>query len=154
LNSLWRGVPVYLENLPNAEYKRGRASENQVWNVIIDDLTDCINTPELPGKYAANSSDYGRVTKGAAYTLRGKVYLWLKQWDLAEADFREVGDLGYSLYTGSYANLFTLAQEKNDEMIFSVQMEELAGIGNTFSRTYGNRMTTGAGNSSFFRSEE
>ncbi len=150
LNSLWRGVPVYLANLPNAEYTRSRSSESDVWNVIIDDLTDCINTPQLPGKYASNSSDYGRVTKGAAYTLRGKVYLWLKKWDLAEADFREVGTLGYGLYTGSYANLFKLAQEKSDEMIFSVQMEELSGMGNTFSRTYGNRMTTGAGNSSFF----
>src|SRR5690606_31867184 len=87
---------------------------------------------------------------GAAYTLRGKVYLWLKKWDLAEADFREVGNLGYSLYTGSYADLFKLAQERSDEMIFSVQMEEQPNMGNVFSRTYGNRMTTGSGNSTFF----
>jgi len=150
LNSLWRGVPIYLENLANAEYTRGRASEEDVWNQIIQDLTDCINTAELPGKYASNSSDYGRVSKGAAYTLRGKVYLWLKKWDLAEADFREVGNLGYSLYTGSYADLFKLAQERSDEMIFSVQMEEQPNMGNVFSRTYGNRMTTGSGNSTFF----
>ncbi|WP_353195635.1 RagB/SusD family nutrient uptake outer membrane protein [Parapedobacter defluvii] len=150
LNSLWRGVPLYLENLSNAEYTRPRASEEEVWNAIIQDLTDCIENPELPGKYAANSSDYGRVTKAAAYTLRGKVYLWLKRWDLAEADFRKIGEMGYSLYTGSYADLFKLPQERSDEMIFSVQMDELAGMGNTFSRTYGNRMTAGAGNSSFF----
>lgn len=150
LNSLWRGVPLYLENLSVSEYTYGRSSEEEVWNAIIQDLTDCITTAELPGKYASNSSDYGRVTKGAAYTLRGKVYLWLKKWDLAEEDFREVGNLGYSLYTGSYADLFKLAQERSDEMIFSVQMDELAGMGNTFSRTYGNRMTTGTGNSTFF----
>jgi hypothetical protein len=35
-------------------------------------------------------------------------------------------------------------------MIFSVQMEEISGDGNTFSYTYGNRQTTGYGNSSFF----
>lgn len=150
LNCLWRGVPIYLENLPNAEYTHARSSEADVWNMIIQDLTDCIETAELPDKHASNSADYGRVAKGAAYTLRGKVYLWLKKWDLAEKDFREVGDMGYSLYTGSYANLFKLPQERSDEMIFSVQMEELAGMGNTFSYTYGNRMTTGAGNSSFF----
>jgi len=150
LNCLWRGVPVYLENLPSAAYTKPRASEQEVWNTIINDLNDCINTAELPDKYAANSADYGRVTKGAAYTLRGKVYMWMKKWDLAELDFRKVGDLGYSLYTGNYADLFKLAQEKSNEMIFSVQMEELSGMGNTFSYTYGNRMTTGAGNSSFF----
>lgn len=150
LNSLWRGVPIYLENLSPAEYTRPRASEEEVWNIIIQDLTDCINTTQLPDKYAASSSDYGRVNKGAAYTLRGKVYLWQKKWDLAELDFRKVGDLGFSLYTGTYANLFKLQQEKSNEMIFSVQMEELTGTGNVFSRTYGNRMTTGAGNSSFF----
>lgn len=150
LNSLWRGVPVYLENLPNAGYTRARSTEAEVWNTILNDLNDCIGTTELPDKYAANSADYGRVSKGAAYTLRGKVYMWLKKWDLAEKDFREVGNMGYSLYTGSYANLFRLAQEKSSEMIFSVQMEELSGMGNTFSYTYGNRMTAGAGNSSFF----
>lgn len=150
LNCLWRGVPVYLENLASEEYTRPRSSEEEVWNVIIQDLTDCIGSPELPGKYAANNSDYGRANKGAAYTLRGKVYLWLKKWALAEADFRKVGELGYSLYNGSYANLFKLPQEKSDEMIFSVQMEELSGMGNAFSSTYGNRMTAGGGNSSFF----
>lgn len=150
LNSLWRGVPIYLENVSPAEYTRPRASEQEVWNTIIQDLTDCINTVELPNKYASNSSDYGRINKGAAYTLRGKVYLWQKKWDLAELDFRKVGDMGFSLYMGSYASLFKLQQEKSNEMIFSVQMEELSGAGNVFSRTYGNRMTTGAGNSSFF----
>lgn len=150
LNSLWRGVPIYLENLSPLEYTKTRASEEEVWNLIVQDLTDCINTTELPAKYASNSSDYGRINKAAAYTLRGKVYLWQKKWDLAELDFRQIGSMGYSLYNGSYANLFKLAQEKSDEMIFSVQMEELSGMGNVFSRTYGNRMTTGAGNSSFF----
>ncbi|WP_461533959.1 RagB/SusD family nutrient uptake outer membrane protein [Sinomicrobium sp.] len=150
LNILWRGVPVYLENLSPTEYTYARSTEDEVWNVIIQDLTDCINTAELPDKYAASSSDYGRVNKAAAYTLRAKVYLWLEEWELAEADFREVGKMGYSLYNGNYADLFKFQQERSDEMIFSVQMEEFANMGNTFSRTYGNRMTAGTGNSSFF----
>lgn len=70
LNCLWRGVPVYLENLAPGEYTRARSSEEQVWGVIIDDLNDCIACEELPGKYKSSDSDYGRVTKGAAYTLR------------------------------------------------------------------------------------
>lgn len=150
LNSLWRGVPVYLENLAPAEYTRGRSSEEVVWQTIINDLTDCINCEELPGKYNPVNADYGRVTKGAAYTLRGKTYLWMKEYEKAEADFREVGKLGYKLYEGNYSDLFTEANEKCDEMIFSVQMEDVNNQGNVYSRTYGNRTTTGNGNSSFF----
>lgn len=150
LNCLWRGVPIYLENLAPAEYTRGRSSEASVWQTIIDDLTDCINSEELPDKYGSNDSNYGRVTKGAAYTLRGKTYLWLKEYQKAEADFRKVGELGYKLYEGEYIDLFTEANEKCDEMIFSVQMEDVSDQGNVFSRTYGNRTTTGNGNSSFF----
>lgn len=150
LNCLWRGVPVYLENLAPGAYTRGRSSEEEVWRVIIDDLNDCIACEELPGKYRSSDSDYGRVTKGAAYTLRGKVRLWMKQWEEAEQDFLKVGELGYDLYQGSYADLFKLANEKCDEMIFSAQMEEVEGFGNVFSYTYGNMVTKGNGNSSFF----
>ena len=106
-----------------------------MWGVIIDDLNDCIACEELPGKYKSSDSDYGRVTKGAAYTLRGKVYLWLKKWEEAEKDFLEVGKLGYDLYRGDYADLFKLANEKCDEMIFSAQMEDIDGFGNVFSYT-------------------
>lgn len=87
LNCRWRGVPIYLENLAPDEYTKARSSEEAVWQTIIDDCTYCIDNENLPDKYSASDSDYGRVTKGAAYVLRGKVYMWLKQWELAEADF-------------------------------------------------------------------
>ena len=91
LNALWRGVTVYLENLAPSEYTRGRETEEQVWNVVVDDLNDSIDCEVLPLKYKSGDSDYGRISKGAAYALRGKVYMWLKQWDKAEADFLKVG---------------------------------------------------------------
>lgn len=147
LNCLWRGVPVYLENLAPAEYTRPRSSEKDVWQVIINDCTDAINCASLPDKIDKGSADYGRITKGAAYTLRGKVYMWLKEYELAEADFLMVGKLGYALYNGSYANLFKEANEKCDEMIFSSQMVAKKGNGNCFSYVYGNYCTTGYGNS-------
>jgi len=150
LNCLWRGVPIYMENLAPSEYKNSRSSEEAVWQIIIDDLTDCINCKELPDKYKSSDSDYGRVTRGAAYTLRGKTYLWMKQYKNAEDDFRKVGELGYKLYEGDYADLFKETNEKCDEMIFSVQMEDVSNQGNVFSRTYGNKTTAGNGNSSFF----
>ena len=147
LNCLWRGVPIYLENLAPAEYTKPRSSEEEVWQLIIDDCTDAIECKSLPGKIDKGSSDYGRITKGAAYTLRGKVYMWMKEYALAEADFKKVGELGYALYTGGYANLFKEANERCDEMIFSAQMVAKSGNGNCFSYIYGSYCTTGFGNS-------
>lgn len=147
LNCLWRGVPIYLENLAPSEYTKARSTEQQVWDQIIKDCTDAINCETLPGKYSNGDADYGRITKGAAYTLRGKVYMWMKEYELAEADFKEVGKLGYDLFDGSYADLFKEANERCDEMIFSVQMVATKGNGNLFSFLYGNYCTTGYGNS-------
>ena len=150
LNCLWRGVPVYLENLAPTEYTRGRSDEDAVWQTVLDDL-DAVIGSDLPDKYDASKSDYGRITKGAAYALRGKVYLWKKMWAEAEADFKKVGECGYGLFTsGSYADLFLEKNEKCDEMVFSVTMEEVSGHGNVYSRTYGNWMTAGNGNNNFY----
>ena len=147
LNCLWRGVPIYLENLAPAEYTKPRSSEEEVWQLIIDDCTAAIECESLPGKIDKGSADYGRITKGAAYTLRGKAYMWLKEYALAEADFKEVGNLGYALYTGGYDTLFKEANERCDEMIFSSQMVAKSGNGNCFSYVYGSYCTTGFGNS-------
>ena len=149
LNCRWRGVPVYLENLAPDEYKKARSSEEKVWETIIDDCTYCIDNANLPDKYSASDSDYGRVTKGAAYVLRGKVYLWLKKYDLAEADFLKVGELGYGLYEGNYADLFQESNEKCREMIFSIQFIPQKGFGNALSYIYGNMETVSKGNDQF-----
>ncbi len=151
LNCLWRGVPVYLENLAPSEYTKGRSSEDEVWQVVLDDLNAAIACESLPDRYKAADSEYGRITKGAAYALRGKVYMWKKMWAEAEADFLKVGECGFSLYTaGSYADLFLEKNEKCEEMVFSVTMEEVASHGNVYSRTYGNWMTCGNGLNSFY----
>ena len=149
LNCRWRGVPVYLQNLAPDEYTKGRSDEEKVWETILDDLNYCIDNENLPGKYASNDSDYGRITKGAAYVLRGKVYMWLKQWELAEADFLKLSELGYDLYEGNYADLFTEANEKSREMIFSIQYIPQSGFGNALSYIYGNVETVSKGNDQF-----
>lgn len=149
LNCRWRGVPVYLENLAPDEYTRGRLEEDAVWQTIIDDCNYCIENENLPDKYGASDSNYGRVTKGAAYMLRGKVYLWQKKYELAEADFLKIGELGYGLYDGNYADLFLEANEKSREMIFSIQLIPQKGFGNALSYIYGNVETVSKGNDQF-----
>lgn len=140
LNMVFKGVPLYLEPTELEELVKGRETEAKIWEVVIADLTDCINEPNLPNKYAAGSSDYGRITKSAAYALRGKVYQWTKEWAKADADFAKVGEMGHSLFDGDYKQLFKEANEQCDEMIFSMQCIGQSGYGNTFSFRYGSRV--------------
>ena len=121
MNILWRGVPLYLEPVIPSECTKPRSTEQEVWDAILADLADCINEPAMANKYPANSSDYGHVPKAFAYSLRGKVYMWLQQWDKAEQDFRAITTMGYSLFGGGYAELFTETNERCDEFIFSIQ---------------------------------
>ena len=143
LNQLFRGVPIYLENLEVTEYTKPRSTEKEVWDAILADLTDCINEPNLPNKYAASNGNYGRVTKGAAYALRGKVYLWMSEWAKAEADFKAVTTMGYALFS-DYKALFKVANERCDEMIFSIQFLPISGYSHRLTRAFGNRVTGGS----------
>ena len=155
LNALWGGVAIYEENIAPEEYNKPRATADQVWDFIIQDLTDCINCESLPDIYASSSSDFGRITKGAAYALRGKVYMWKKMWYEAESDLKKVTELGYELLNKPYADVFKLANETCKEMIFSARMVEINGWGNAFSRSYGSWQVAGkGGNNSFYMSRQ
>lgn len=71
LNVLYRGVPLYMEYIENAtNANRPRSTEQQVWDAIIGDLTDCVNEENLPDRYKAGSSDYGRVSRAVAPCLQ------------------------------------------------------------------------------------
>lgn len=144
LNQLYRGVPIYLEPIAYDEAILPRNTEQEVWQQVISDLTDCINEPNLPNKYNAGDSNFGRATKSAAFALRGKAYMYMSQWDQAIADFAQVKILGHSLFMGQYATLFTEANEQSDEMIFAIQNIPVVGYGSTFQFYFGSRSAFGS----------
>ncbi|HCO68798.1 MAG TPA: RagB/SusD family nutrient uptake outer membrane protein [Dysgonomonas sp.] len=142
------GVPIYTEPVAIEDATKGQSSEAEVWALIISDLTDAINEPNLP-----NKDNTGRVSKGAAYALRGKAYLYqgslyaengavTKNDDLlnkAVADFDQVAACGYGLFQGDYKELFTEANEHSDEMIFSIQHTGDIGYGTISQKFVGSR---------------
>ncbi len=150
LNCYFRGVPLYLKSTPVDEFTKPRNTEAEVWEAVINDLTDVINEPNIPGKYNAGDPDYGRATKGAAYALRGKTYLWTKEYANAESDFKKVGELGFSLFQGEYKQLFKEKNEQCPEMVFSIQCFEKDTYGNQMSFKYGSRVTSGSGWNDFY----
>ena len=143
LNQLYRGVPIYDTPISYNEATKPRNTEQEVWTFILKDLTDCINEPNLPAKFPAGSSNFGRITKSAAYALRGKVYMYLQDWDKAIADFQAVRDAGHKLFA-DYKTLFTAANEKSDEMIFSIQNIAVNGYGSTTQFYFGSRSAFGS----------
>jgi hypothetical protein len=143
LNQSFKGVPVYLEPVSVEECNKGRETEDSVWNVIVNDLTDCINETNLPNMYAKGNTGMGRATKAAAYALRGKTYMWMKEYAKAESDLRMVGTLGPQLYTGIYRNLFKIDNEQHPEMIFSVQNIGVPNLGSVTQFYLGARVAFG-----------
>lgn len=133
------GVPLYDESVDyNADYmnlKEPRSTIEETRAFILKDLTDAIDL--LPAKWA--QSEYGRATKGAAYALRGKVYLYNQEYTKAIADFEEIvldpanRGYDYELYP-EYADLFTQAAHRSSEMIFSIQT--YSEIGNALGLPY------------------
>ncbi len=140
LNELFRGVPIYLEPILPEQCTKGQSTEAEVWEQVIKDLTDCINESQLPNI----DTKEGRVTKGAAYALRGKTYMQQKKWELAVADFAKVGECGYELFQGGYKQLFTEANERSKEMIFSVQNTGDLGYGGNAQFYCGTRSSFGS----------
>jgi starch-binding outer membrane protein, SusD/RagB family len=131
LVDFYGGVPLYDETTDlNRDFNnmlKPRSTAEQVKAFIISDLDAAINS--LPVTWAA--ADYGRATKGAAYALRGKVYLYNKEWKKAIADFEEIvynksNNYGYELL-GNYANLFNFSGHTSKEMIFAIQNK--GGVG-------------------------
>lgn len=144
----WGGVPYYDESC-SVEYEYAtlsnpRESAETIRKHILEDLTDAIE--KLPVSWS--SSDYGRATKGAAYALRGKVYLYNREWKNAIADFEEIvynksHDYGYELHP-DYNELFRLYNDmRSKEMIFSIQALDgnVAGHGLELCTYLGNKST-------------
>ena len=140
LNELWRGVPYYDKPIKVEECTNGQETEEFIWGKILEDLTDCINESNFPNNDFTN----GRVTKGAAHALRGKVYMQQGKWADAIKDFEKVGQCGYELFTGDYKALFTAANERSKEMIFSVQNVEQSGYGSISQKYLGTRSSQGS----------
>lgn len=143
LNQLYKGVPIYLEPFTPEEATKPRATEAEVWAQVIADLTAVIAEPNLPDRYAAGNASYGHVTKGAAYALRGKAYMYTEKWNLAAADFQKVKDAGYGLFA-NYNTLFKTANEQSNEMIFSIQHTGVTGYGSTTQFYCGTRSSFGS----------
>ena len=103
----------------DATKKIGRTPAADIRTKLVESLKDA--EAALPAKYTG--LDVGRATKGAAQTLLTKIYLWQKQWALAQAEAQAIVDSKtYTLQT-NYADIFLETNEFGPEVIFEVDFE-------------------------------
>lgn len=120
LVELYGDVPLLLEvpDLENAEI--GRTSKNEVITQIIDDLN--FAAENLPTNWSGG--DEGRVTKGAALTLKARVALYNEDFGTAAQAAQEVMNLGeYALYP-DYEGQFQYEGVRSSGVILDVPYSE------------------------------
>jgi starch-binding outer membrane protein, SusD/RagB family len=133
------GVPLLTQPLEPDEFQQERASAEEIYDLIEQDLLDAAGV--LPLKSGYPSSELGRITQGAAQAMLAKVYLFQQRYEEAEQMAREVIDSGeYSLYP-DYKRIFWPEGENSSESVFEVQAValETGGGGTPYSQPQGVR---------------
>ncbi|CAZ98073.1 RagB/SusD family nutrient uptake outer membrane protein [Zobellia galactanivorans] len=137
---LYGGVPL-IKDVPDIDSEGlydARATRKETVDFMLQDLTDA--TLDLPLKSSLASADVGRITKGAALSLKARIALFEGTWgkyhgtgdggylDVAIASASEVIDSNeFSLFTGkgaeSYRYLFIEEGDDSPESILDSRYE-------------------------------
>ena len=120
---LFENLPIVLEP-SNAGDKYDVGNAGEIYDIIINDLELAIT--DLPGEWVG--ADKGRITKGAAYALLGKVYMQLHLWQDAKDAFYwlvEGDGAGYYGLMDNYFDNFTHYNENNMESVFEIQFSDV-----------------------------
>ncbi|MCW3466939.1 RagB/SusD family nutrient uptake outer membrane protein [Chitinophaga nivalis] len=117
-------VPVITtENVTAGNYNQPKKSISEIRALIENDLLEAANL--LPETYSSN--DKGRVSKGTAWGLLCKFYLYGDQLDKAiEYGSKVTGNAHYAL-APNYQDNFSVATGNNTEMLLAVQTLDGAG---------------------------
>ncbi|WP_198315797.1 RagB/SusD family nutrient uptake outer membrane protein [Chitinophaga tropicalis] len=134
----WYGdVPFYTNLITIDEAKTiSRTDKVSILNFIQQELTAIrADLPVNNYSGAANGyaeKDKGRITRGAAIALSARVHMFKSEWQAAIDDCELLinkSDNGSYGLQSSYSNIFTVANEYNNEVILDFQY----GGGRTFS---------------------
>ena len=116
----------------NSDYYPKRWTKAETAKFIADEINAI--AVDLPDRYEKGSINYGRVTKGMVYMILMKIYMQEHEYNKAETVARLLMTQGYSLVTSSYADIFSIENEQNNETIWSIGMvaDHEYGFGHNF----------------------
>lgn len=110
-------VPLYTERRITIEESQsiGRTPKEEVYAKLEADLQSTIDN--LPWQQSQN----GRVTKGAALALLGKIYLYQEKFEQAAITLDQVINSNQYQLVDDFATIFLNTNENNSESVFEVQ---------------------------------
>jgi hypothetical protein len=123
LVNLFGNVPLITTTLGGDElYTQTQSTPQEVYAQIESDLSDAIATFELPETISPD--DFGRVSKGAAKALYGKVLLFQNdnaKMSQAASILEDVINSGVYILESNFGNIFSPDNEFGVESIFEIQ---------------------------------
>jgi tetratricopeptide (TPR) repeat protein len=126
LTNMWGDVILITETVDNPdEVLIPKSPQSEIYAFIVKDLQEAI--PSLPVSYGP--SDVGRITIGAAKAMLGKVYLYMEDYQQAEAILSEVIDSGTYELMDEFDQVWNPNFENNRESLFEVQFADIGGPG-------------------------
>ncbi|HPM02823.1 MAG TPA: RagB/SusD family nutrient uptake outer membrane protein [Candidatus Cloacimonadota bacterium] len=122
---LWGDVPLVKTVLSVDESNTvTRNSRAEVMTFVIDELKSAIS--DLP--VSRPNEQRGRITKGGALGMLGRVYLAEKKWEDAKSIYKQIMDLNIYIIDPRFKELFEDGGENSQEIILtSKRMPEIYG---------------------------
>ncbi|NCU02524.1 MAG: RagB/SusD family nutrient uptake outer membrane protein [Chitinophagaceae bacterium] len=123
---------------PDESKAMNRSSADDIYKLIVADLTTAASYMNTLKFNQLPAADLGRATSWAAKGLLAKVYLTLNRKGDAVPLLQDViANSGYSLQS-SYANVFSITNEMNSEILFAVRFKAGGfGLGSPFGNNFG-----------------
>ena len=103
-----------------------RTPSSEVYAQIEKDLNEAISVLSFKSE-SSHPGIQGRVDKGAALALLGKVYLFQQKWNLSSQTLDVVISSGNYSLSSDYSTLFLEANENNSETVFDVEFSSGQG---------------------------
>jgi len=142
LTQVFGDVPLFTAIAPPDQVKVPKTPVAQVRAQII---ADCDQAAErLPAQHP--SIDVGRATKGAAYALAAKTYLYEKNWDKVVEYVGKVKGLGIYALVPDYGDNFRKYTQNNSESVWEIQHANVElGVGNFLNQWWASKKYEGYG---------
>ncbi|GHV04142.1 membrane protein [Bacteroidia bacterium] len=153
LITLWGTPPLVDHCLTPSEYQQPNGDPKELWNLVVTDLTEAINSGALARKASATDK-IASVTQDYAQALLGKSYVYMtyslsggalggaqaasavtaapssEYWaKAAEALDKVITDQKYELYNGPFVDVFKTATNWGTENMF--EFNRIYNAGNT-----------------------
>ena len=142
LTQVFGDVPLLTKITPPDELKIPKTPKAEIFSQIIADCEQA--AAWLPVEYS--STEIGRATKGSAYALAAKTFIYEKNWTSALQYITKVKALSIYALVADYQDNFTKETQNNSESVWEIQHSNLElGVGNFLNQWWRSKKVDGYG---------